>query len=246
MDQRVLVVAAIILGAGVIGGWAAFLADDRAPEDGSPKWPKYLLLGVVAAASVPLFLSLVRSQLTQGMFDNTFNNEGRRFPVYYESYLVFAGICLIAAFSARKFIDSISRQVLQRLEEVRETAQGAAAAAAAAKEVAHDVANEVESADERAAAPLPPEVEIVVNDTADELSPPLLTVDEKSALRALLKKTYRTRSGVAEDAGISRNRISEVLEELHRKKLAVPTKSPTTGGARWIITKRGEAALNRG
>ncbi|HET6940661.1 MAG TPA: hypothetical protein VFH89_00720 [Sphingomicrobium sp.] len=48
---------------------------------------------------------------------------------------------------------------------------------------------------------------------------------------------------MAQDSGIPRNQISEVLEELHRRKLATSTKSPSTGGARWLITKRGEALL---
>lgn len=245
MDSRVLIVVAIIVGAGLIGGLAAFLAEARSSDEPPLRTSgRFLMLGIIAAACVPLFLSLVRSQVTQGMFDNTYNDKGSRFPIYYESYLVFAGICLIAAFSARKFIDSVSKQVLQRLDEVQETAKGAAATAADAKQVAHEAVNEVEAADDNAHVPLP-------SDTGDsefgpdmaDIGPIDLTAAERKALEALSKRTYRTRTGIAEDSGVSRNRISEVLDSLHQKKLAMPTKSPTTGGSRWIITKRGEAAL---
>jgi hypothetical protein len=180
------------------------------------------------------------------MFTINVNPQGSRFDTYYEAYFIFSGICLIAAFSARRFIDSVSKQVLQRLEQVQETAQGAAATAATARQVAQEAVNEVESVDEQVGAPLPPEVEVErLGDTPVENETILLTPVERRALKAMEKRTYRTRTGIAEDSGISRNQISEVLDVLHQKKLVVPTKSPTTGGARWIITRRGEAALKQ-
>ncbi len=248
MDDRVHIVIAIILAAGVIGGWAAFLAEEKPVEENPRRrLARFVLLGVVAAACVPLFLSLVRSQLTQGMFDQTFNSEGRRFPVYYESYLVFAGLCLIAAFSARRFIDSISKQVLRKLDEVEETAQGAAATAATARQVAHEAVEEVGAADEQTTTKLPPELQAeILTEPGLRSREIAITPVERKALKAMEKRTYRTRTGIAEDSGIARTQISEILDSLHQKKLAVPTKSPTTGGLRWIITKRGEAAVQGG
>lgn len=245
MDQRIFIAIAIIVGAGLIGGLAAALADEAVrPESSRRTYGRYLLLGVIASACVPLFLSLVRSKLTQDMFQLTADKAtGQRFPDYYESYLVFIGICLIAAFSARRFIDSISKQVLQRLEEVRETAQGAAETAADARQVAHEAVSEVESADDNMATTPEGYEDDSSDGLTEELGPLVISDAERRALQALSKRTYRTRTGIAEDAGISRNRISEILDSLHGKKLAVPTTSPTTGGARWIITKRGEAAL---
>ena len=244
---QVASVIAIIAGAGLVGGWAAYLVEDRrSPEDDRRRLRRFLVLGVIAAACVPLFLSLVRSQLTQAMFDENVNPDtSNRWPIYYESYLVFSGICLIAAFSARRFIDSISKQVLRQLEQVQETARGAAATAADARQVAHETASEVEAADENSSAPLPPDVEEEGLDEGNpDAGPVTLSADERAALQAMTRRTYRTRTGIAEDSGISRNRISEVLDSLHQKKLAVPTKSPTTGGNRWIITRRGQGALS--
>jgi len=246
MDERVWIVAILIGCMGVVGGLAAYLADEKPIDEKRGTALRYLLLGIVAAGCVPLFLSLVRSELIKTMFTLNLNPQGRRYDNYYEAYFIFSGICLIAAFSARRFIDSVSKQVLQRLEQVQETAQGAAATAATARQVAQEAVSEVESVDEQVGAPLPAEVELErLGDTPVEDETILLTPVERRALKAMEKRTYRTRTGIAEDSGISRNQISEVLDALHHKKLAVPTKSPTTGGARWIITRRGEAAVRQ-
>lgn len=243
MDTRVYIVGAMILGAGLIGGYGAHLADEGPTQDSRLR--RYLLLGVIAAGAVPLFLSLVRSSIMREIFTTTFDPVTKLpYPPAYESYLIFLGIALIAAFSARRFIDTVSKQVLQRLDEVQETAQGAAATAADAKQVAREAVNEFESADERAGAPLPLEATTAHEPTESETAmDAAISPAEHRALQALSKRTYRTRTGIAEDSAIPKTRISEILEDLHSKKLAVPTQSPTTGGARWIITKRGEAAL---
>jgi hypothetical protein len=245
VDPKVLIVCAIIVAAGLVGGYGAHLSEQQPSGDhSSTRLKRYLMLGVIAAATVPLFLSLVRSSIMRDIFVKTLDPQGQPYPPNYESYLIFLGIALIAAFSARNFIDSISKQVLRQLEEVQQTARGAAATAADAKETAREAVDEVESADDQAGVPLPAEAaEETALDGAFGGAPPTITAVERSALEALSHRTYRTRTGIAEDAGIARSRISEVLEELYRKKLAVPTKSPTTGGARWVITKRGMTAL---
>jgi len=70
-----------------------------------------------------------------------------------------------------------------------------------------------------------------------------LTDKEYAALRALTTKSYRTRSGIAEDAGVSKTKISEILEGLMERNLAEPTISPNTGGRRFKITDLGRAVL---
>jgi hypothetical protein len=243
MDMRLAVVVGLTIGCGAIGGWAAYLTAERPAKDESRRTlTRFVVLGIIAAASVPLFLSLVRSQVTQAMF-TAVTNADKDTPGFYESYLIFAGICLIAGFSARRFIDSISKQVLQRLDEVQEKASQAAASAADAKQVVHEVAAETEAADDKD-APAPPEIEGESNHASFAATGPIsVTADERRALQAMVRRTYRTRTGIAEDSGISRNRISEILDALHQKKLALPTKSPNTGGSRWTITHRGNQVL---
>ena len=167
----------------------------------------------------------------------------------FESYLVFAGLCLLAAYSARTFISSISERVLQQVQEAHkeakragETAENAQATAADAREAVQAVSSEVEDIDQTSAPS--PELAADRRTVLKKGSPPVaINSDERSALEALSKKVYRTRTGVAEDSGIAINRISEVLDDLAAKKLALETKSPSSGGRRWAISKRGEHAL---
>jgi hypothetical protein len=237
MDNRVYVIAAIIIVAGAAGGYAAYLAEPEQspPESKSKTLSRALLLGVLAAACVPLFLSLVQS----GLIRTIFAPGSPPSPPAFEEYLIFMGLCVVAAVSSRSFIASVTEKVLQQAKEAR-------AIAVEAKKTAEKTADEVElgeSADEPNA---PPPVEA---ETAAAVEGPSRSrageIDdlERKALDAMLHRTYRTRTGIAEDSGISKNRISEILEGLAAKKLALRTTSPTTGGQRWIITNRGRAAL---
>ena len=234
-----LAVASIIAAAGLIGGYAAFLAEDRrlvADEgDGAPRRLRFLILGVVAAACVPLFLSLVRSDVINVIISD--RNGGR-----LESLLVFIGLCLIAAFSARAFIDSLTKQALQRLtvkvdraEAKAETAREVASGAIAEMEALDGGGAEIDPVDgaeaHAEAAPLPAEGVPPV----DEL--------EWRVLRALTKSPLRTATGTAADAGIPTSRIGELLASLADKGLAAATRSARSGGVRWKITPAGIAAL---
>ncbi|HEY5724069.1 MAG TPA: YEATS-associated helix-containing protein [Allosphingosinicella sp.] len=239
MAERFAHLIAIILGAGILGGAAAWLSEPRAgPDDpplGAPPLRRFLFLGVVAAACVPLFLSLLKSGLIDGIFKAPANAPA------YEYYLIFIGLCLIAAVSARRFIDSITAQLIKRLDEVDAKAGRAAAAATEAREVAHEAAAEVEAADdEEGDAPADgPELSMAEPRGA----PAEITATERRALEAMTKHSMRTRTGIAEESGISRNRISELLEALADKGLARPTVSKRTGGARWAITQKGKSAI---
>lgn len=241
MDQRVYIVVGIIVVTGLLGGYGAFLMEpSENPSAASSRQAlrRSLFLGVIAALMVPLFLSLTKS----GLMGNIFAPKSvPPKPPAFEDYLIFAGLCVLAAVSARRFISSVTERLLQRVDEVERTAAHAEKTAEQAKA---EVQEGEEADDPKAPRPLgidqmarlPRELE----SGTITLSP-----DERNALQALTSKTYRTRTGVAEDSGISRTRISEVLDDLYAKKLAVPTKSPKTGGMRWIITKAGEAALQQ-
>lgn len=242
-----VVVIIIMLSAGLVGGLAAYLAD-LTPQ-GAPKLAlalpgpalvRFLVLGVVAAVCVPLFLSLVKSGLMAGIF--AARDETR--PAPFEDYLVFTGLCLVAAFSARSFIDSVSKQVLRKVEQAEEAAAVATRTASQAEQIAAEAVFEVEALD--AGQPAQPSAAFRVSDDEDQNPDLRLSDAEERVLRALSTTTYRTRTGVAQDAGVSRNSISEVLDRLHARKLAMPATSPSTGGARWMISDLGRRAVTPG
>jgi DNA-binding MarR family transcriptional regulator len=255
-----------MIGAGLIGGTAAYVARPLADQPADPKGDpaaeesvsvgvggagRFLLLGVVAASIIPLFLSLTDSRLLETIL------KGGRGVQALEGYLVLIGLCLIAAFSSRAFIATVQQQLFRRMEKVEEKAADAKSTAADAKNVADDaketaldakatssdLSREAELADEKTARSQPeaqssPRLSEAVGDSSI-----ILDADERAALRALTKRTHRTMSGVAEDSQISRSRISELLERLAQRGLAEPTTSPNTGGLRWRITPRGISAL---
>jgi hypothetical protein len=237
MDNRVYIVVAIIVFTGLLGGFGGFLITPIGESQNDPQrrvLARSLFLGVIAAITVPLFLSLTKSGLMGNIF--AADTVPPR-PPAFEDYLVFAGLCVIASVSARRFLSSVTDRILQRVDQAERTARDANIKAEQAK----DEALQGETADEPNAAP-PAEIELASAMHSSQPKGPL-SPEERGVLEALTQRTYRTRTGIADDSGIPKNRISEVLEGLADRKLALPTTSPRTGGSRWFITKRGEAAL---
>ena len=92
---------AIILLMGILGGLANFL---NSKKEEKSFW-RSVVMGLVAAFSIPLFLKIVDSSLISGTSIN------------YHSYLVFAGFCILAAFYSGRFLEGLSGRVLQSLQE---------------------------------------------------------------------------------------------------------------------------------
>lgn len=224
-----IVIALLIIGAGGLGGLGArMIAGEPPPAAAEPppsKW-RFTILGIIAAACVPLFLSLVQSGLIEEILNN--RHEDR-----LESYLIFAGLCLVAAISARTFLDSLSKRVLRDLDRKVDQANQKAEDA---KETALDVAEEqlAEPRDER-----------VVPETAaiDSSTLPAVEDDERRALEAMTKLSFRTATGIAVDSGMPINQIGEVLDSLSLKGLVNLVPSPTTKRPRWTLTPAGMALL---
>jgi DNA-binding MarR family transcriptional regulator len=226
--MTILVVVGIIVVGGVVGGWAAYLSAQRAPDGPPPSFRPFLVLGVTASACVPLFLSLVRSNLVDEIFRA---RQGQPF----EEYLVLLGLCLVAAFSARAFIESVSSRIIRDLETVREENQS----------LREDVLETRELVDDQGSQQLSQEA-IAPTEMVDESDLPPVSDAEIRALRAMMNASYRTATGIANDIGIARHRIGEMLDSLASKGLVERTISPNTRGQRWRITPIGVAALNRG
>jgi len=245
MDDRVFVVAAIIVVAGLLGGAAAYLTepvvDQAAAEPRRRALYRSLLLGILAAACVPLFLSLVQSGLMASIFAPPATPPR---PPAFEDYLIFTGLCVIAAISSRRFLDSVSRQILRQAERANERASQAelqsAAAAARVDRVEEAVERTAEVVDDQRAGPMP--MAANANVVADAAKP-YLSEGDRAVLQAMTKHTLRTATGIAEDAGIPKTRIGETLDILAERELIMPAISPTTRGKRWRLTPQGMAAL---
>lgn len=104
---NLMAVCLIIVGAGLVGGWLNFLRTGGSPTVPGATNKNYVTLclvsGVVACALVPLFLKTIQSELLTGTVVTPYD------------YLIFTGLCLIAAVFSSTFIDTLSKRVLDQL-----------------------------------------------------------------------------------------------------------------------------------
>ena len=112
MNALILLVVLIVSGAA--GAVAAVILDSVAPgpenlsssdRNAGSVWG-YLIVGVVASLTVPLFLALAQSSLVQDILspkDDT---------TFYRSLFVLAGFCIIVSLGARRFLNTLTNRLL--------------------------------------------------------------------------------------------------------------------------------------
>tara|TARA_R110002050_G_scaffold243066_1_gene379394 strand:- start:17063 stop:17656 length:594 start_codon:yes stop_codon:yes gene_type:complete len=97
----------IIIGTGIFGGIINYFRNVFKDKIKIIEALKPILLGLAAAALVPLFLNMISSDLIKSN-DPTTNN-----------YLIFLGFCLIASIFSGEFIDSIGQRALSQIDAVQ-------------------------------------------------------------------------------------------------------------------------------
>jgi hypothetical protein len=105
-DIHFLILVIIIIVMGAFGGFLNHLHNfDTIKEDEKNKAVKYkyVFLGIGSASLVPAFLKMISSDLIKETTSLDNNN----------SFLIFAGFCLITAIFSRKFITTIGEKVLE-------------------------------------------------------------------------------------------------------------------------------------
>ncbi len=116
-NQHLIILAVIILLAGVIGGYTGYLIEKNkyvvtAPEalasyraEIRKKLVYFIVTGCSAALLIPLFLSTISSQLM---------SEAQKDPL---KYFVFGGFCLLVAVFSKQFISTLSEKLIKDLKE---------------------------------------------------------------------------------------------------------------------------------
>jgi hypothetical protein len=92
---------------GLLGGFVNAIRTEKQKKD---YW-KSLVKGVVAAFLVPIFLEVIKSEIGRNLNNNLYD------------YLIFGGLCLIAAIFSDKFIDTIGEKILQKAESAEREAK---------------------------------------------------------------------------------------------------------------------------
>ncbi|HEX8664851.1 MAG TPA: YEATS-associated helix-containing protein [Beijerinckiaceae bacterium] len=254
--SSIIILLGVAFLSGAAGGLAGSLLEsmNAQPDEELEKrrtTTKYIIIGIVAAFAVPLFLSVAQSKLLDDILSNT-NNDSK----FYSSLLIYCGFCIVAGFSARAFLTNLSQRVLQQIESNRQRAENAERHALDAKSQAIDAKSEALDAHNKAevavdlaeeAAGSKPVTEVaaraMIADAPDE-RPPQLSEIERSALRALVRVTFLTQTGLAREIGVPRNEIGLLVDALVDKGVIEKTVSPNTGGPRWRITPLGVRALS--
>lgn len=107
IDTHMLLILAIMVVAGILGGCANYFLADRQGEPARREWLRYPVLGVVAALTVPLFLNMISSTLLEG---------ARTKPV---DFFAFAGFCLIYVVASRRLFENVAQRLTGQLDQVR-------------------------------------------------------------------------------------------------------------------------------
>ena len=234
MSQIALLIATLIFG-GFSGATANFLL--MAPTENETRNCQTLLRlavgGILVSFTVPLFLSLAQSTLVQKILDAT-PGQNR-----YSELLILAGFCIAASFSSRSFMANLSQRILADLAKTKEIAREASQKADHVEEVVGETLD-LAAGD---VTDRPTTQSTVALQTAAE--PISLNSEQRRTLQATGQLTMRTATGIAKDAGIPRNQVGEILDELIGKNLIEKASSPNTGGLRHRLTPLGVAVLNK-
>lgn len=229
MGAEVITIIGIMVVCGGLGGFGAWLLSPGVEADVNDiryRGAGYVGIGIIASIAVPLFLSMAQSDLIEVANDGT---------VALKNGFVFAGFCIVAGFSSRAFLSSISDKILKELKQKTEEAE----------QVAEESSEEVEALRRVIAQEVEP-VEPDENVQGDVLEGLVSGLDDtqKKVLKATGSLTMRTASGIAKSAEIPRNEVSKVIDDLISNGLAERTLSPKTNNLRFKVTPKGVSVLN--
>lgn len=251
MSPVLWLVASMIL-AGLIGGIVNLALEGRAKEDWFT-WSAYrreLAISLASALLTPLFLSMTSSQLVndfigcpvQSVVQQSEKSEVAIQEVGSEKHrpsdptagFLFFGFCLVAAISSKRFIQTISDKVLQRVEEVAEDAKEA-------KREVTSIKNDVEDIVEKRTEQDSDAIGTNAFGESSQLALTDLNDHQKMILKAFYDKRteYDCRSvrGIAKDSKVPESNVPKELDALAVYGLAVQRKS--RGPTSWSLTPTG-------
>lgn len=214
LDGHMLLILAIMILAGALGGLANAFMVDRHVEPSRREWFKYTILGIVAALTVPLFLNMISSTLLEG---------ARTKPV---DFFAFAGFCLIYVVASRRVVDNVAQRLGGQLEQVKREV-GQLKQQKQAEPAVMPVREEP--------APLP-EVKLEPRE--------VLSYNDVEILRALAEESfvYGNLAAICERTGLARDFVSQRLTVMKTMGV-IETRINDKNVLHWGVSSRGKAVL---
>lgn len=218
VDAHMLIVLAIMIVTGWLGGGANYFLRDRVAATETESWAKYPILGMVAALTVPLFLNMISSSLIDGA------------RVRPGDYFVFAGFCLIYVIVSRSLFESVASRLLRQVDQVkRELTQLKLATPEAVAPSAAKIADGAEA---------PP---VARSETGREA----LTYNDVEILRALAEANYvyGNLAALSDKTGLPRESVSRHLALLKNLGI-IETRINDRNVLHWIVSPVGRQTLS--
>ena len=225
IDTHLILILGIMVATGLLGGLANFFLNER--DTGSP-WRtagKHMVLGVVAALTVPLFLNMMSSHLLEAT------------RLKSSDLFVFAGFCLLYVVVSRRFFENIAAHLMRQVEQVRREVRhlqvpgdrnGAPAASFSAARPA-----EPEAAPEAAPASI---VELPRNAVSFGDIELMRAIGEGNAI-------YGANTGLAARTTLPKEQVAPRLAALKAMGL-IESKIDERNVVRWYLTPKGKSLLD--
>ena len=222
IDGHLIIILGIMVAAGLLGGLANFFLNER---DSNSPWGsagRHMVLGVVAALTVPLFLNMMSSHLLEAT------------RLKSSELFVFAGFCLLYVVVTRRFFENIAANLVRQVEQVR-------------RDVKH-----LQYAGERAASgpviPRPAEPEAAPEPapaSVVELPRNAVSFGDIELMRAIAEGNaiYGANTGLAAKTTLSKDQVAPRLAALKAMGL-IESKIDERNVVRWYLTPKGKSLLD--
>lgn len=214
-----IILVSLIVAAGLLGGTANYYME----QANGAGFRKSVLLGLTAAATVPLFLKTVSSELMKECLEGN-----------AVSHFVFFGFCTIAAIFSSKFLQSLGDKLLQEIKEVKQKQEDLAETT--------DVLvsqNSDPSETEAPAVPVPgPGSEFESFKVGDTSKSAAVALSDEQKVLGMLQSSkfaFRTVEGIAKDTGMDLGAVQSKLLEMEIQGKVKKTKRSRDGVMVWCL-----------
>lgn len=206
--EHLLVLAALMAVCGLLGGLVNYWGTPQAlAQSESYPFLKRFSAGLAASFAVPLFLNMISSSLVA---------DSRTNPL---KLLVITGFCIVAAISSKAFIESLSKKLLNQVEQLDKDQKS--------------LREDVEPVLTKEKEPLVEQVSIASRYDLDDA--------DRNVLKVLANPKWSMRSlnGIMKDSGFKDSEAAWSLTKLCDQGLA--RKNTKDGKAWWWLTTEGRS-----